>query len=753
MRTVPLVSLDKATLDNGDILVLPCTVNFYLIETEEQAKEAIEELLPIVNDPNSEIAIDVETNGFDPFINDILLLQIGIKDNIQYIFDARKLSLEIVKPLLDTACWKVGHNLKFDGKFIKQKLQVNFRRLFDTFLAEMVIRGGTHFDANGRISYALDAVLENRLGVEMMITSSSGFSKNPNTSKKSTESAKKIMQKSFLEVKQDESFSEAQLAYAAQDVSSETIFKLVALQRKELSKASRSTLHDTSIYSISNEQIKTDYLRIFPEKLSLWKTALLEFKFLEVVIDMELSGIGFSTSTHAEVISNIEKDYKNYRLDFLKLLAYKAKQKTLFGSAGINPDSSVQVLTCLNELNLKLPDTSADTLDLALKTLDPDTVEHKIVTSLVNYRATSKLIQSFGDQLSKYVHPVTKRIHFEVKQVLDTGRISNLHPNLQQIPKKIEWKLSGNAEKDAVIKQRLGLRECFQARPGYRLVISDYSQQELRVAAAISLDAKMVKAFVEGKELHSYSATLMYDSDYDEFVHRVKVQKDPEAIQQRTAAKVVSFGALYGSGAPNLSRTLHISLAKAQEILTRFWEAYPALEAAMQRYGEIANTVGYSNTVLGRRRYYSDIIQKIKWVSLEDNPDNIQRYITDLGMTWFTEKYGPVTGENIDLARSKVVRKYKGAIARQAANHHIQGTSADMTKLAAICIRRDMQDRHLDATIVGLVHDEIIVECRVDQVDECKDIVNTRMRQSLHEFCPNIPAEADGAIDIYWRKE
>lgn len=751
MKNIQKVTLDRATMKNGDTLVLPCTVNYYLIETEEDAKEAVQNLLPIVSNPKEKIAIDVETRGFDPRLHDILLLQIGIKDNVQYIFDIRKISLDIVKPLLETDCWKIGHNLKFDAKFIKYKAKANLRKFFDTFLAEMVIRGGSHFDGFGRISYALDAVILRRLGLEMkIIPNSSSFSTIDE--REYTASAKKIMQKSFLEMGATEPFSEAQLAYAAQDVSSETIFKVANLQEQDLKKPGKNTLHDPSINSVVDPEIKENYLQMFPPLLRLWETAWLEFKFLEVVIDLELGGIGFSLEDHKKVVQNITQDYKAYRAEFLKLLAPKAKQKTLFGGAGINPDSPTQILKSLNELGLGLEDTNSDTLDAKLRSLESKTAEYKILECLINYRAMSKLVSSYGEKLAEHLHPVSKRIHFEIKQILDTGRISNLNPNLQQMPKKIDWKKTGDPEKDAIIDQRPGLRECFQARPGYRFIIFDYSQQELRVAASISLDHKMIQAFKEGKELHSYSATLMYGGTYEEFVKKVKA-KDGLAVQQRGTAKTVSFGALYGSGAPNLARTLHIDLDKAKEILTRFWAAYPALENAMKRYGSIANAVGYSNTVLGRRRYYTDIIQKIKWIIAEENPDVIQRKVDELGMRWFTNKYGFVTFENIEHAKQSIIKKYQGDISRQAANHHIQGTSADMTKLAAINIRKDFLDKGMDARIVGLVHDEIIVECLLEEVEEGEAIVGNRMKEALNFFCPNVVAEADGKHSVNWKKD
>jgi DNA polymerase I len=743
MKTATLVTCSKELMDSGDTLILPCTVNYYFISTDEQVREAVSILLPIVTNPNNTIALDVETTGLDPFLDDIILLQIGTADNRQYIFNYRHINVDLLKPLLETDCWKLGHNLKFDIEFIKQKLHTNTRQFFDTMLAEYVIKG-----AKRNAGYSLDAVIKNRLSRELRVQTT-GFSVKGDAA----ETAKQVMQSSFIGLKPDVPLTSAQLAYAAQDVSAETIFEVAKQQTKELKKTKPNMLYDSAVEGIRNQEIVAEYKRVFPPQLSLWQTALLEFKFLEVVIDMELAGIGFSPELHKQFLTNILTDYTGYKAEFLKHLSQiPGQQKTLFGTASVNPSSTDQVIESLNRLKLRLRDTKADTLDNKLLELTEGSLEYKLVSSLLKYRGVDKLVSSFGEKLAAHIHPVTHRIHFSVLQMVETGRISNRQPNCQQIPKSIEWRKTGNAEKDAALKERLGLRECFQAKPGYRFIIYDYSQQELRVAAAISRDKNMIDAFLYGKELHSYSATLMYGGDYNEFVQRVKA-KDPETVKQRSEAKVISFGALYGSGPSNFSRKLHITMERAQDILTRFWAAYPNLKKAMEKYGNTANELKFSNTVLGRRRYYDDIADRIFWVKGLDKPAAVQKKIEDEKMDWFTEKHGPVTEENMVLAKKSIMNKYRGEINRQAGNHTIQGTSADITKLAAVKIRNDFISKNLDATIVGLVHDEIIVEARLDLVEDCDKIVSSRMKEALNTFCPTVPAEADGTISTCWKKD
>lgn len=899
MKLASPVKTNKAQLSNGDVLHLPCVVNYFYITTNEQAEEAVQELLPLTVSEATMLAVDVETNGFDPYINDMLLMQLGTKDNVQYVFDVRKIEKSILIPVLIQPCWKVGHNIKFDAKFIKTKIGIDLEHLYDTQLAEHVIRGGEYF---GGERYSLDAIVRRRLGRELKITSHSLSRETADSGK--TERVKKRMQESFLEVK-DQPFSPAQLAYAAQDVATGVLFDLVEWQRKQLMSESLNTLYNPHVAS-TDPAIRKDYETLFPQKLSLWKTAAMEFKFLEVVIGLELAGMGFSLETHRDVLDNIQKDYQEYRKEFLRLLSKKTSQKTLFGTAGINPDSNQQVLSALNELGLELPDTNSNNLAVKLKELEEGTIEYKLVQCLLSYRASSKLVQAFGEKLIRHVHPITGRMHPGVKQILDTGRISTSNPNCfsadtevltnlgwkffkdldgteqvaqfepegeiielvkpvehikypfngnlvhlktrsidllvtpdhrcllkdvetgeykvalakdyppdhiqlhagnfvmgykldtsdsrnyslttnhtktlvpyngyvycvsvpssylvirrkqcvsitgncQQIPGQIEWKLTGDKLKDEKIKARKHLRDCFQAKEGSTLVIYDYSAQELRVAAAISLEQVMLKAFKENKDLHCYSATLMYDEDYDTFVNKLH-SGDKEAKEKRSIAKTVSFGSLYGSGAPNLSRVLHVDLDKAKDIINRFWGSYPILRDSMLRYGDLAHHIGYSNTALGRRRYYTDILEKIKWVQVDDTVVSIQQRIDSENMIWFTEKEGPVTEDNIKKAKEAIIRKYKGEIARQAANHAVQGTSADITKLASIYIHNRMKELKLNARIIALVHDEIIVECQHSEASTVQQIMDDGMKKGFYHFCPIVPCVVEGGVSEYWRK-
>jgi DNA polymerase I len=741
------IEANQAKLVTGEVLYLPCTVNYFYITDQNEAQEAVIEIVKYLDEAkDKKYALDLETSGLDPYLAEIVSVQIGLRNNVQYIFDARFLDLSVLSPVLKYACWKIGHNIRFDVKLIKTKLGLTVNKLFDTFLAEQVIRGGTYYGGGG---YSLDAIVASRLGRELKI-STSDF--RVNTDKK-VETAKKYMQMSFIKMAgTTELLSDAQLAYAAQDVAYGTIIEVSENQKKDLMEKRPNTIYNPEIDTCRfiSAEAKKEYKQFYQKELSLWPTALLEFQFLEVVADMELNGIKFDTNVHDIVLGYVREDYKAYRTDFLGYLSQRAKQKTLFGVASVNPDSTKQVLNSLNELGLSLEDTSADTLENVIRDLDKTTKVYQVVESLLGYRQAAKLLSTYAEDLSKFIHSKTGRIHMQVKQIVDTGRISNKQPNCQNVPNTLTWRKSGDQEKDAKLEKRPGFRDCFVPEKGYKFIVYDYSAQEMRVAASISMDPLMIAAFKHNKDLHSYSASLMYKEDYDEFVKKYK-SGDKEAKEKRQQAKVVSFGSLYGSGPSNLSSKLHITMDEAKEILERYWEAYPDLSQAMARYGKAANKLGYSNTILGRRRYYTDIIQKIKWVQYETNPKVIQKKVEELKMDWLLED-GPIIDDNIEYAKSRIIKKHMSRIARQAGNHHIQGSSADMLKAAAVFIRREILKRGFDAKIVALIHDEIIVEAAEPIIEECRALVEDNLKKAMLMLCPNVPAEVEGRVADSWKK-
>jgi len=771
------VTTSKANIHTGDTLCLTCEVNYYYITENEHAIEAVRKLQSIVKDPNSMIAFDIETTGFSPFTDEILLAQIGTVYNDQYIFDMRKIDYNIILPLLITSCWKIGHNIKFDAKFAKVKWGISIERMYDTMLAEMIIRGE---DKGG---FALDAILKKRFDRELILIRKDLMGGSNFSEENKTKTAKKKMQQSFLNMDKDTDFDPGQLAYAAHDVAKDTMFQLVTWQLSRLQIPCPSTLYDHQVTSASEPRVREQYEELFPPTMTLWDTACLEFKFLEVVIELELDGIGFDVDKHSEVMQLVEKDYKEYKSDFLSCMSNDASQNTLFGYAAINPDSPAQIKDALNSLGLYVESTGADILDNTIKALEEGSNQHNALKNLIGYRKTSKLISTYGKPLMQQVNPETGRLHYNIKQILNTGRISTSKPNLQNMPANIDWKITLEESKNPITVKKLadrdGLRECFIAKEGYTFLIYDYSAQEMRIAAHITRDPALHTAFKEGKDLHSFAASEMYHEDYerlhalakyDDSMEPVEVRKQKDDIiskfnveeaeiiglhkiakKQRGAGKTLNFGSLYGSGVRNVSETLHIPIEDAQDIQSRYWKVYSVMKDAMERYGFLANKYGYSNTIMGRRRYYTFLKERINWIKAEISPSGVERRIVDMKMHWLLEK-GPVTAKNMRSMKDKVISRLESEIARQAGNHHIQGTAADMTKLAAIDIRNAIKAGEFDAKLVGLIHDEVIVEVIDSQAAEVEKIVIEKMNRAESFYCPTVKAAVEGKESPHWLK-
>lgn len=718
-----LRSLVKAEIDKSSTLILPQAVNFIYIQTDQDAKEALKAITPYSSDKNSVIGVDFETDGLDPYVSNIHLLQIGLDTDIQYIFDMRTVSYDLVKPVLAGEAKKLGQNLKFEGKFIKVKFGINFTNLYDTQLAEQVIRGGSFFKSGG--GYSLDAIISRHFDVELKIETKV-------KSHKDEERAKKMMQLSFLDLK-DGTVSEAQLAYAAFDVSG-LMFDLKFSQEKLLNLKGKSSIY-------CRDAADQTYNKFMHQTMCLKDTAELEFKFLENVIDIETGGIGFCVDTHKKVMADLEVEHDSLKKEFLGLLGEKCRQKTLFGGAAVNPDSAFQLLKHFNAIEIDVEDTAYETVEAQIRSTIKGDYDHRLLTKLIQYRSTSTLLNNYDSDLLGAIHPTTNRLHYEISQIKDTGRISVKKPNIQKIPALIEWMDSVN-KKD--------IRACFVPAPGYKLIVSDYNMQELRIAACIANERMMLKAFAEGKDVHVFSASLMYGTSYEALYAAYKAG-DPEAVYKRKAAKTVSFGVLYGSGPGNLASILGISFEKAKEIIKAFWDAYPNLQEALKAFGEQAYRLGYSNTVLGRRRYYRDILGKIKGVEVETSLIKMQEKITDLKMKWLEEEF-PITPETLEHFKKKVIFRYKGEISRAAANMPIQGTAGDSMKLASILMRQEFQRINMDAKIVGLIHDEAIIEVRDDQAEECAILVSSKMTQAMEFLCPIVEGKTDTHIRGFWQK-
>ncbi|WFD11420.1 DNA polymerase I [Tepidibacter hydrothermalis] len=390
-----------------------------------------------------------------------------------------------------------------------------------------------------------------------------------------------------------------------------------------------------------------------------------EYEMQELFYDIEMPLI--------EVLGYME--YEGFKVDIEKLEQLKEEYSTIiknledniYEMAGeeFNINSPKQLGVILFE-KLELPiikktKTGYSTNAEVLEKLRP---EHEIIDKISEYRQIVKLQSTYVDGLLNIINNKSKRIHSSFNQTITTtGRISSTEPNLQNIPVRLEMGRN--------------LRKVFIPSEGYSLVDADYSQIELRVLAHISDDENLIKAFESGEDIHTSTASKVFDVDI----------KDVDS-EMRSAAKAVNFGIVYGISDFGLSKNLNIPAKKAKEYIDNYFDKYPNIKKYMDDIVEKAKSDGYVSTVLNRRRYIPEI-----------NSKNF--IVKNLGK-------------------------------RLAMNTPIQGSAADVIKIAMVNVYKKLKEENLKSKLILQVHDELIIEALEDEIDEVEKILKNEMENAVN---------------------
>lgn len=290
--------------------------------------------------------------------------------------------------------------------------------------------------------------------------------------------------------------------------------------------------------------------------------------------------------------------------------------------------------------------------------------KHPIVRQVLEYRSFTKLKSTYLDALPALINPHDGLIHTSYNQaVTATGRLSSNNPNLQNIPVRT--------------KNGREIRRAFVPRGSeYVLLAADYSQIELRIIAHLSGDPAMVEDFRLGRDIHAATAAKVFH-----------VPLDDVTKQQRSRAKAVNFGIIYGMSAFGLAERMELSRHEAADIIKKYFEEYAGIKEYMDRSIALAKERGYAETIVGRRRYLRDI-----------------------------------NGSN------SVVR---GFAERNAINAPIQGSSADMIKIAMIGIHKELQRLQMRSKMILQVHDELVFDAHLDEIEDLRAIVNDKMVNAM----------------------
>jgi DNA polymerase-1 len=429
-------------------------------------------------------------------------------------------------------------------------------------------------------------------------------------------------------------------------------------------------------YAVEDADITLQLKEHFTKELGEANTQKLfdeiEIPLLRVLADMELEGINLDTEFLNSLSEQLDSDIKTLETNIYK----EAGEE-------FNIASPKQLGDILFD-KLKLVDkpkktktgqyaTSEDILSYLAK-------DHKIIQHILEYRGLAKLKSTYVDALPLQVEPSTGRVHTDYMQtVAATGRLSSNNPNLQNIPIRTE---RGRQVRKAFIPRN----------EDYTLLAADYSQIELRIIAALSEEENMIQAFNNGEDIHASTASKVFNVPLNEVTR-----------EQRSNAKTVNFGIIYGVSAFGLSNQTDLTRTEAKELIDTYYTTYPKLRNYISKQIDFARDHGYVQTVLGRRRYLKDI-----------------------------------------NSRNAVVR---GAAERNAVNAPIQGSAADIIKIAMINIHNKLEAGNYKTKMLLQVHDELVFDVYKPELEQIKSLVKTEMESA---FKLKIPLDVDLDVGDNW---
>lgn len=322
--------------------------------------------------------------------------------------------------------------------------------------------------------------------------------------------------------------------------------------------------------------------------------------------------------------------------------------------------------------------------------------DHPLVDTLLEYRTLAKLKSTYVDALPNLVRPDTQRVHTDFNQaVTATGRLSSSNPNLQNIPIRTAFSRQ--------------IRAAFIPEPDWILVTADYSQIELRILAHLSAEPRLLEAYRQNQDVHTLTAQLL-------------LEKDTITSEERRLAKIINFGVIYGMGAQRFSREAGVSYSQAKTFIDRFYERYPGVFAYLQRMEREAIAQGYVETILGRRRYFqfeSSSLKQLQGKSLDEI-------------------------STLDLNALKITPYERGQL-RAAANAPIQGSSADLIKIAMVRLHQAIAP--YQAKLLLQVHDELVLEVHPQDLDTVKPLIQSTMETAL---TLNVPLFAEVHTGPNW---
>ncbi len=580
------------------------------------------ELLVEKMSKQSSVCFDTETTSLDTLDAELVGIAFSWQNHTGFYVpipeenEAKQNRLNLLRSFFeDDNIEKVGQNLKYDIKVLKNHGITVKGKLFDTMLA--------HYIINPDMRHNMDVLAETYLNYSPM-----------------------------------------------------SIEKLIGKKGKNQGSMRDVELDKITEYAVEDADITYQLKQYFEEEIKEAHNEHLfhelEIPLLEVLADMETEGINVDESVLKEISKSLDGDIENLE----KSIYDKAGEEFNIGS----PKQLGEILFGKLKIADKPKKTKSGQYSTAEEVLSFHAKEHQIAQDVLDWRGLSKLKSTYVDALPKQVNKKTNRIHTEFMQtVAATGRLSSTNPNLQNIPIRTE---RGRQVRTAFVPKN----------EDYTLLAADYSQIELRIIAALSDEETMIKAFQDGEDIHASTASKIFDVALDEVTR-----------EQRSQAKTVNFGIIYGVSAFGLSNQTDLTRSESKDLIETYYKTYPKLRAYMDDQIEFARENEYVKTVMGRRRYLKDI-----------NASN--------GMV-------------------------RSGAERNAVNAPIQGSAADIIKVAMINIHKKLKEGNYKSKMLLQIHDELIFDIHNDELEELKPLIKSEMENA---YKLKVPLDVEVGVGDNW---
>jgi DNA polymerase-1 len=485
-------------------------------------------------------------------------------------------------------------------------------------------------------------------------------------------------------------------------------------------------------------QIKRMQLGVAKD-LNLTNAIALDNSFVIVLAYVEYCGIKLDYDKWVKrTVKNVEEAYE-LKLKLEDQLLKDGKSQCFSGMSDlwsgkqdciINWDSPKQVLKVLESYGIKVTvrEKGIEKKSIDAKVLDPQRNKFSILPFYLDYKAKQKDISTYGTSWKNKINPITGRIHTTFKQLVDTGRLScgnkdDGTPNLQNLPSDHET------------------RSCFIPEKGNIMIDADYSGQETIVLANFSQEDNLINFYAKGlNDMHSYVAYLMYekirpcaieDVTPETLEHIKKYHKD-----KRQIAKAAGFAIAYGGNGSTIAKNCNIPQKDGDFVYKSYFDSFPKMKNYFDLVLRKACHFGYIqfNNVTGRKYFFN--IAENHYFQLRDQVED------------------PYFWQHEPNAR-EIFRKYSSAqndMSRIAQNYPIQGSAADITKYACILFFKAILTNKwwMKVKIVNLIHDEILVECPEEMLEEVQSILLKCMEEAGKPFCTTVPLKASAESGLYW---